>query len=308
MKTVLLTGGTGFVGANLTRFLLALGCKVHLIVRSGFSNWRIREIQPHLYVHIVELTNFSKLVETINHIRPDWIFHLATHGAYSYQTDTQQIVQTNMLGTINLVEACSKYGFEAFINTGSSSEYGFKDHAAKEDEFADPNSCYAVTKLSATLFCRYIANQRKLHISTLRLYSVFGAYEEPTRLFPTLVKHGLRNEFPPLVDPAIARDFVYIDDVINAYHLAVTQPTREYGAIYNVGTGIQTSLGQVVEIAQRLMHIQTQPQWQSMPNRHWDTTSWVADPTKIKRELGWEPQYDVEQGMKKYIDWVKHEN
>lgn len=307
-KRVLVTGGTGFVGANLVRFLLSRGHEVHLLLRSGFNPWRINDIQSHLRLHLVDMTQFSELERIIDAIRPDWVFHLATHGAYSHQTDIQKITQTNINGTVNLVEACSKLGFEVFVNTGSSSEYGFKDHPAREDEFADPNSCYAVTKLSATLFCRYIAQQRKLHIPTLRLYSVFGPYEEPTRLFPTLIQHGLRGQWPPLVSPYIARDFVYIDDVIDAYLLAATCPSPDFGAVYNVGTGVQTSLGELVNIARSVMNIEAEPQWQSMPNRHWDTTNWVADPTKIKNILRWEPRFDITTGLSTFIEWYQNNN
>lgn len=305
-KCVLVTGGTGFVGANLVRFLLSSGHEVHLLLRSGFNPWRINDIQSHLRLHLADMTQCSELERIIGAIRPDWVFHLATHGAYSHQTDIQQITQTNINGTVNLVEACSKFGFEVFVNTGSSSEYGFKDHPAREDEFADPNSCYAVTKLSATLFCRYIAQQRKLHIPTLRLYSVFGPYEEPTRLFPTLIQHGLGGQWPPLVSPHIARDFVYVDDVIDAYLLAAIRPQPDFGAIYNVGTGIQTSLGELADIAKTVMQIKAEPQWQSMPNRNWDTTIWVADPTKIKTLLGWQPKFDIFSGLRTFVEWYQN--
>src|SRR5262249_24369371 len=137
----------------------------------------------------------------VRRVRPEWVFHLAAHGAYSSQTDVRQILQTNVLGTAALVEACLETGFEAFVDTGSSSEYGFTDHAPAEDEAPEPNSHYAVAKASATLFCRHTARSRHVHIPTLRLYSVYGPWEEPTRLIPTLLVRGLDGTLPPLVDP-----------------------------------------------------------------------------------------------------------
>jgi len=303
MKRVIITGGTGFVGANLARRLLQEGHEVHLLVRQGFAPWRIEAIRADVRLHEVDLGNRESLLPVIDEIRPDWVFHLATHGAYSSQNDLSQIVRTNILGTVNLVEACLKSGFEAFVNTGSSSEYGFKDHAPSEKEWLEPNSYYAVGKASATLFCRHTAQSRGVLLPTLRLYSVYGPYEEPARLMPALIVRGLRGKLPPLVNPDVARDYVYVDDICEAYLLAATRTGQEPGAVYNLGTGVQTSLGEVVSTARRLMNITAEPQWGAMPNRQWDTSVWVADHRKALDELGWRPESTFERGLGRMHGW-----
>jgi len=106
---------------------------------------------------------------------------------------------------------------------GSSSEYGVKDHAPAENEQLEPNSDYAVAKAAATLLASHLGRERGLPVATLRLYSVFGPFEEPDRFIPTLVVHALRGQLPPLVDPAIARDFVYLDDVVEAFLLTAAR-------------------------------------------------------------------------------------
>src|SRR6058998_3106401 len=189
MKRVLLTGGTGFVGANLARRLLQSGHEVHLLVQPRHTGWRIEAIRDDLRLHEVDLADGERLGNLVRRIGPDWVFHLAAHGAYSWQRDLGQIVRTNILGTMNLVGACVATGFEGFVNTGSSSEYGFKDHAPAETEALEPNSYYAVTKASATLFCRFTARARSVNLPTLRLYSVYGPYEEPSRLIPALITY-----------------------------------------------------------------------------------------------------------------------
>lgn len=307
VKRIILTGATGFVGSNLARRLLRDGHKLHLLVRPGYNSWRIEEIRDDVYLHEVELGDEEALADVVGKILPDWVFHLAAYGAYSSQTDLRQMVQTNVMATINLVEACLKTGFEAFVNTGSSSEYGFKDHAPSEMEWLEPNSHYALTKASATFFCRYTAQSRDVHLPTLRLYSVYGPYEEPTRLVPTLIRLGLENKLPPLVNPNIGRDFIYIDDVIEAYLLAAAQPRQEPGAIYNVGTGIQTSIREVVAVAQKVLGITVEPEWNSMPDRQWDTNAWIADNRKIHNELNWQPCYTFEQGFRLMMNWF-HNN
>ncbi|MFH0793687.1 MAG: NAD-dependent epimerase/dehydratase family protein [bacterium] len=305
MKRALITGGTGFVGANLARRLVRDGHEVHLLVRQGHKTWRIEEIRDSLRLHVVDLLDEESVARLVKSIRPEWVFHLATHGAYSYQTDRAQIIRTNFIATVNLINACLKTGFEAFVNTGTSSEYGFKDHAPAENEYLEPNSYYAVAKASATLFARFTAQSLKAHIPTLRLYSVYGPFEEPGRLIPTLIVRGLAGELPFLVDPSIARDYVFVDDVTEAFLLAASQPNQEPGAIYNVGTGAQTTLSEVVAIARRLMNIPAQPQWGSMPNRSWDTSVWVADNRKIRTTLGWQPKHSFEQGLRATIEWFQ---
>src|SRR5215470_6587390 len=217
MKRVVVTGGSGFVGANLVRRLLADGHEVNLLVRPGWTRWRLDEILPAVRVHEVALADAERVAAAVRAVRPDWIFHLATHGAYSWETDLARMVETAVVGTMNLVRACVDVGFEAFVNTGSSSEYGFKDHAPAEHEALDPNSYYAVNKAWATHFCRYTAVDRGLPLCTLRLYSVYGPWEEPRRLMPTLIRRGLAGALPPLVGPDTARDYVSVDDVTEAY-------------------------------------------------------------------------------------------
>jgi len=305
MKRVIITGATGFVGANLARRLLREGHEVHVLVRPNYTAWRIEEIRQNLRLHELQLHDAKVVSHVVSQIRPEWIFHLAVHGAYSWQTDLEQMVLTNIHGTINLVNACLQTGFEAFVNTGSSSEYGFKDHAPAESDPLEPNSHYAVSKAAATMFCRYTAQSRGVHLPTLRLYSVFGPYEDPGRLLPALIQRGLKGELPPLVDPDVARNFVYVDDAVEAYLLAARVRPPELGAIYNVGTGAATTLREVVDVARRVMQISAEPVWNTMPNRSWDTNVWVSDNRKIRSELQWQPLGSFEEGFRLTLDWFR---
>jgi nucleoside-diphosphate-sugar epimerase len=304
MKRALVTGAAGFVGANLVRHLLTSGHKVHIICRPESDFWRLDDIKDDLVIHQVPLTNKEILTSTLEKIRPEWVFHLAAHGAYSWQNDLDCIISTNVLGTANLLYACAKTGCDAFVSAGSSSEYGYKDHAPKEDGWIEPNSEYAIAKAAATHFCRLYAQKRGLPTVVLRLYSIYGPYEDKGRLIPTIVEHGLQGKLPPLVDPVIARDFVYIEDAISAFMAAASQEIRP-GSIYNLGTGKQTTLREVVSVAREIFAIKEEPQWGSMPNRKWDTSVWVANNEKICRELNWRPKYSFKEGLAKTVQWHK---
>jgi dolichol-phosphate mannosyltransferase len=301
---VLLTGASGFVGANLARRLLRDGHDVHLLLRPGRDRWRLAGIEGEVRLHDVALED-AAVAEVVRGIEPDWVFHLAAYGAYPHQADLEMAASTNFGGTLNLAQACLAAGFEAFVNAGSSSEYGFKATAPAETEWLDPNSAYAVTKAASTLLLRHLAMSNDAHIVTLRLYSAYGPYEEPSRLIPTLVVEGLDGRLPPLVDPAVARDFVHVDDICEAFVGAAARAGQERGAVYNVGTGVQTTIGEAVEVARKALAIEKEPTWGSMPRRSWDTTCWVADARLIRERLGWSPRYSFEEGFRSTVDWFR---
>lgn len=302
-KRVLITGASGFVGANLTRRLLREGHETHLILRPAHQAWRLEEIAGEYRPHVLDLDDREAVCRAVQEVRPDWVFHLAAYGAYSNQLGIERMIAINLLGTIALLDACADAGVEALVQTGSSSEYGFKDHAAREDEALQPNSHYAITKAAATHYGQFTAAHRGFNAATVRLYSIYGPYEAPTRLIPKLVLYGLRGQLPPLASPTTARDFVYVDDAVEA--MLRVAATRRGGAVYNICSGRRSSLAAVVEAAQRLMNIDAEPAWSGMVARMWDTDLWVGSPDRMAREVGWKAQVDFEAGLQRTIEWLR---
>ncbi len=304
-RRVLVTGAAGFIGAGLTRRLLAEGHRVELLLRPGSDAWRLDGVREELLVHEADLRDREAVRAGVEAARAEWVFHLAAHGAYSWQTDAEGIFQSNTLGTLNLLESCIERGFDAFVHAGTSSEYGLKDHAPSEDEAPEPNSSYAVAKVAATLLCRQLADRHALHVSTLRLYSVYGPWEDPRRLVPRLVAHARRDELPPLVDPETARDFVHLDDVLDAFELAAARRVAGSSGIYNVGSGQQTSLRELVKVACEALEVSASPEWGTHAARAWDASIWVSDPSKIARELGWHAQRELHDGLREMSSWLE---
>jgi len=302
-RTTLVTGATGFVGANLARRLLAEGHDVHLLVRPETDRWRLDGILGDVRLHEADLTNATAVDEAVAGVRPDWVFHLAAHGAYSWQTGHEPMFATNVGGTMNLLAACLRGDFEAFVHAGSSSEYGAKPHPLSESEPLAPNSVYAVTKAAATLYGAHVARAHDAHVVTLRLFSVYGPYEEPARLVPRLVVSGLAGTLPPLASAESAHDFVHVDDAVDAFLLASESPILARGAVYNVGTGVQTTLAEAVDAARRVLGVSAEPEWGSLPDRPWDTPVWVADSSRTRSELGWRPRHGFEEGLAQVRDW-----
>jgi dolichol-phosphate mannosyltransferase len=298
------TGASGFVGANLARRLLADGHEVHLLLRDGQARWRLDGLAGHVAIHPVDLADGAATETALRAIRPERVFHLAAHGAYSWQTDLASMTAANVTGTMNIARAVLASGAAVMVNTGSSSEYGLKDHAPDEDEAIEPNSAYAVTKAAGTLFCRMTARASGVPMPTLRLYSIYGPWEEPGRLVPDLLRAAMRGAWPPLADPSIARDFVHVDDACDAYLRAAAGPHADPGAVWNVGSGVQTTLREMVETVRHLLPVAAEPAWGSMPNRGWDTTVWVSDPRRIAADLGWRAATTLDEGLRRTIAWI----
>lgn len=270
------------------------------ILQPTTDTWRLDGL-PDIRRLDGDIANTDDIERAFVSAKPEWIFHLAAHGAYSFQTNLVGMARSNVLGMATILAAAERRGCTVLINTGTSSEYGDRDHAPREDEPPRPNSDYAVTKAAATWLCQR-ARDRGVPVTTLRLYSAYGPFEEERRLMPTLIRAALTGRFPPLADATVVRDYVYVEDVVDAFIAAASTPNRS--PIYNVATGIQTSLAQIVETAAAVFSISDEPVWGGYPKRAWDTTVWVGDPALIRSELGWQATTRLSDGMTRTAAWL----
>ena len=303
-KRVLVTGAAGFVGAVLVRRLLALGHEVHALSKPSTKRWRLEGVARDLATHDQDLTDEEGLRALLLRIKPDVIYHLAAHGAYPFQTDADAVIQTNILGTWNLLKASAAVDYEVFVNTGSSSEYGFKDFAMRETDLLEPNSYYSVAKCAQTLLCQHFAKTHKKPVTTFRLFSAYGPWEEPSRLIPTLVRRCLAGEDLELVPPETARDFVFVEDVVDAY-LRLDELGKLSGEILNVGTGVQSTIKDVVSAVLEHTGARVACHWGRMQPRIWDSKIWVADITKSGRLLHWRPETSLARGIARTVAWTR---
>ncbi|HEY2389319.1 MAG TPA: NAD-dependent epimerase/dehydratase family protein [Candidatus Binatia bacterium] len=303
-RRILVTGAAGAIGAVLARRLLELGHEVHVVLKRSSPSWRLADVQAELRVHHTDLVDEDAVGVLVAAAKPEVIYHLATHGAYPFQRNADGIIQTNILGTWNLLKASERTEYELFVNTGSSSEYGFKDYAMRETDLLEPNSYYSVAKCAQSLLCQYAAKLGARPINTLRLFSVYGPFEEPSRLVPTVIRQCLEGVDLALVDPDTARDFVYVEDVVEAY-LRIDELGALSGEIINVGTGVQRTLREVVDIVMHETGATIRCEWGAMPARDWDAKTWVADCTKSRRLLGWYPATSLREGLGKTVRWMR---
>jgi len=301
---ILITGASGFIGGNLMHRLVKLGIHPHAVVRRLGNDWRIKSILNKIKLHECDLAKEKEVSSLIQEIKPKYIIHCASYGNYPSQTNVQTMINTNIIGTFNLVNACLKTGFKLFINSGSSSEYGFQNAPSNEKTLPEPNSNYAWTKLSSTMYCQYIAREFKAPVITFRFYSVYGPYEEPSRLIPTLIRCSFERKSPSLVSPRVARDLIHIEDVVDICLLALKNRTAPDG-IFNIGTGKRSTIKNVVSAVMQITKAKFDLKWGSMPNRIWDTHVWACDNKKLKRVFKWVPKRNLMTGLVETIKWYQ---
>lgn len=305
MQNYLITGATGFVGANIARRLVSQGKSVHIISRNKDLNWRLKDIADKITVHEMDLLSHD-LVKIIKKIEPEYIFHLAAFGSLPREDDIQKLIEINLKGTINLINAARESNFKLFINTGSSSEYGIKENPMCESDIVSPVNDYGVTKAAATLYAQKEGIRNNVPIITFRLFSVFGPYEERTRLIPYVILSAIQNEDINVGSPDNVRDFIFIEDLVDAYLKACEVNIRP-GEIFNIGTGVQHKTKDVIEEVIKLSNTSSKVNFRVVEKqeRQIEPKSWVADTKKTEKILRWKAKYSFGEGLRESIEWFE---
>jgi polyisoprenyl-phosphate glycosyltransferase len=301
---ILVLGAAGFVGANLLRMLLKHRDDVYGVVRL-LPAWRLEGLDSQ-HILEVDLTDLAATRNMIAKLGPATLFDCIAYGAYSFETDYNLIYRTNFTSLVQLVELLAQTSFTALVHAGSSSEYGLKSAGPSEDESLQPNSHYAVSKAAASDYITFAGKVRRLPVANLRLYSVYGPYEDVSRLIPNLVAKGMKGEFPPFVDPKTSRDFVYVDDVCAAFIMTAAKLTPDlYGESFNIGAGRKTTIAELAEVARQTFDIKGEPTFGDMAGRAWDLPDWYAAPGKAENLIGWTSQTSLAEGLNRTAAWLR---
>ena len=305
-KNVLITGATGFIGANLARRFINRDFTVNILIRTASNMWRLADIKDKIIMHNADLCDKKKLTDVVHDISPNYIFHLATYGAYPrIETDDNKMMHTNIIGTYNLLKATLDIPYTCFVNTGSSSEYGIKNKPMKESDVLEPNTFYGVSKATASTLCQNYARQYKKPITTLRPFSVYGYYEEQFRLIPEVIINCINQKDVSLSSGEQKRDFIFIEDMIDAYVKVMENPSTD-GLILNVGSGRDVTVREVAETIHKLVNSDNKLLFGKKDKAPFETDiCWKADIKSIKKALNWKPKTSLVDGLKKTISWFK---
>lgn len=302
---VLITGGTGFIGTNLVK-TLNNATEISIIKQpnSIIPSWS-RSVFKKTKIYDVDICNLERLQEIIKNIEPEKIFHLAAYTT-SGQTfiDANKSIQINIQGTANILHSLENTDYECFVNMSTSEVYGNNATPFKEDQRPNPVSPYGISKYTTEMFCNILYKVHGYPILNLRLFNPYGEFQPPNKIISKTIISCLLKKDIQLVEGEITRDFIYIQDVVNAL-IKSSETKKAIGETINIGSGKEHSIKDIVTRIINSMDNPIKPLFGVIPYRKNEIMHNYADVTKTRKILNWKPKHTLNSGLKKTIEWYK---
>lgn len=308
-RVVLVTGASGFIGSHLSRLLVDRGAEVHAVTSSVSSIWpdRLRDLRGRVRLHEANLTDRTAMDRLVRDVRPSIVFHL---GAYTHVGKSwariDECVQTNVQGTVNLLQALDAVGYDRFVNVGTSEIYGAIDVPFHEDDHPRPVSPYAVSKHAAEQFCRIGHASYGWPIVRVRPFNAYGPAQSPDRIVPEVVVRGLLGQPLPMTSGEQTREFNHVEDLAEGLLAAGTADGVE-GQLINLGGGEEVAIRDLATRILTLAGSEVVPDLGALPERPVEIRRMRADASRARRLLGWQPRHDLDTGLARTIDWYRAE-
>lgn len=309
-QTVLVTGGGGFIGSRLCERLVQSGATVRAFVRytSRAEIGLLRFLEPDILkkIEIIrgDLRDFSAVAQALRGV--DIVFHLGALISipYSY-VHPVETVQTNLLGTLNILEACRKSGTK-LVHTSTSEVYGTALRVPiDEDHPLQGQSPYSASKIGADKLVESYFRSFGLPTMTVRPFNTYGPGQSTRAVIPTIITQALAGGVVRLGNLDAIRDFTYLDDTVEGFLLTAQADTWN-GETYNLGSGEEISIGAIAALIFRLMGKQAEIQLEKSrlrPEKS-EVLRLISDNRKAKLELGWQPTVGMEEGLQRTIRWI----
>ena len=315
MKSILVTGGAGFIGSHLVDRLLSEG-DWRISVVDDFNDFyspsikreNIREHLANERYKLVEadIRNSASLEKAFAETHFDCIVHLAARaGVRPSLKEPRLYVETNVNGTMTMLEMARRNGVKQFVFGSSSSVYGVNEKVpfAEEDPIFNPISPYAATKAAGELICHTYAHLYDVRIVCLRFFTVYGARQRPDlaiHKFAKLISEG--KPIPVFGDGSTRRDYTHIDDIIAGVRAAVDYDRTNYEVI-NLGESRTVELRELIALIEN--ELGTRAEIDRQPPQPGDVPQTFADISKARRLLNYHPQTQIEVGIERFIEWFK---
>ena len=307
---VLVTGGAGFIGSHLVEKLLADGQSV--VIVDDFNDFYDPKIKranisaavKHVEVYDVDLRNDDKLANIFRDHKFDAIFHLAARAGVRPSIQKPQLYyDTNVAGTLHLLEAARVSAVERFIFASSSSVYGAAKTVpfSEEEHVTQTLSPYAATKIAGEFLCSTYSHLYGLRIVALRYFTVYGARQRPDlaiHQFTRKIHAG--DPIDQFGDGTTRRDYTYIDDIIQGTMAALTYDGPAFD-VFNLGESNTVQLKDLIAAIERTLD--KKAKINRLPEQPGDMTLTCADISKAKKLLGYNPKTKFEHGLPKFVDW-----
>ena len=295
-----MTGAGGVVGAHLSARLVAERWDVTDTLRPGSPPWRLAAPGVEAAVDGVarDLSDRDQTVTTARAAPFDVAFLLAAARSASTADERAATAAVNALSPLWITDALPE-ACRAVVRVGSSTEYGEVDGATDEGAPLRPRGLFGTTKAAGSLLVAAVAAARGLRAAVLRPFQVYGPLDHAQRLVPTVLRAARHGELLALTAPGRRRDWVFVDDVVEACLRAACAEGLAPGQVLNIGTGRQVANEELVAEVERVTGRTIDLSCEQNRGRSWDTDNWVCDPTLARRLLGWEPAVDLPEGLKR---------
>ncbi len=301
-KRILVIGGTGFIGSNLARYFQRHGEDIYIVSRGIDNFWRIKDIMDTLSFLKCDLLSFKEVEKILNEVKPDVVINSSGTVRGFRLDDQNNVVDQNLIATINLTNAFVKSEAEVFINSGTAYEYGSIKGVIDESSNGHPIGLYGITKKASSEYVYNVAKKYQKKMFTARIFTPFGPLDTGNRLIPYVIASTIKGTRVKIMQPTSIRDFIYIDDVSRAFDTIIkASKDMPYGEIINVGTGIPTSIRDLVELIQSIMGEKTAVDYEEIINQD-DATSLCARNDRLK-SLGWRNEKSLKEGLINTINW-----
>ena len=315
MKHILITGGAGFIGSHLVDLLLSEG-GWRITVIDDFNDFydpaiKHENVGAHLSrsefsLQEADIRDESTLKQIFGENHFDCIVHLAARAGVRPSLQQPLLYsETNINGTLNLLELARKHGVNRFVFGSSSSVYGVnaKVPFSEDDPIFHPISPYAATKAAGELICHTYSHLYGIRCICLRFFTVYGARQRPDlaiHKFARLISGG--KPIPVFGDGTTRRDYTYIDDIIAGVRAAIDYEESDYEVI-NLGESHTVELQELISLLEKELNQQAIIDRQ--PLQPGDVPQTYADITKARRLLGYDPRTQIEEGIHNFVDWFR---
>jgi len=302
---ILLTGGAGFIGSNLTDELISKGHEV--IVVDDLSSGKQKNLNPKARFYQMDLRD-PRLSEVFEKHKPDIVNnHAAQISVTNSVSDPIKDAEINIIGLLNVLKNAKEYGAKKVISVSSGGVvYGEPPLPAREDMPFDPLSPYGISKTTGEFYLRFYSKVHGLRYTIFRYSNVFGPRQDPhgeagvIAIFSRLM---LKGNQPKIFGTGEAqRDYVYVKDVVNANILAMEMGDQE---AFNIGTGTPTSVNELFRKLMAATGYKGEAKYE--PERPGELMKNYLDASKAKAILGWQPKYSLEDGLKETVEYFRNE-
>ena len=310
-KRVLVTGAGGFIGSHLVEALVQQGAQVKAFVRynsrgdPGFLNMLPPELFEQLEILAGDLRDLPALTSAARDV--DTILHLGALIAipYSYRHPAD-VVETNVIGTLNVLLAARENGVQRVVHTSTSEVYGTaRQVPISEDHPLQGQSPYSASKIGADKLAESFYDSYELPVVTLRPFNTYGPRQSARAVIPTIISQVLSSDVIRLGNLDARRDFTFVSDTVNGFLCAASTPGVE-GKTFNLGTGSEIRVGdlvdEIVSIVGKPVRIEVAPD-RLRPTRS-EVQRLISDNRQARERLGWSPQVSLHEGLTRTVEWI----